>query len=411
MHDIIVIGGGPAGMMAAGKAAESGARVLLIEKNSSPGKKLLLTGNGRCNLTNSRHDLHGLVKAYGPGGKFLYNALSRFGVEDTVRFFESRGLKTATEDRGRVLPASGRASDVLALLMEYMSETGVSVKTGVGVEGFKHEGGRITGVQSGSDIFSGRSYILCTGGKSYPKTGSTGEAFGWLETLGHTVTPLYPVIAPLTVREGWVKEIEGASLRGVIVSAYASGRKLASVTGDAVVTSNGLSGPTALDISRFLGGVSPDEVTIRIDLMPKSDMDGLGRDIIDLISFTPNRKAKNFVAELLTPKLADTILMLAGIEGDSQLNAITKKQRMALCWQIKVLTLTLKGVAGFDRAMLTKGGVSLREIEPKTMRSKVIDNLYFAGEVMDLDGPTGGYNLQVCWSTGYVAGMSAAEEF
>jgi len=397
-------------MMAAGRAAESGARVALVEKNGALGRKLLLTGNGRCNLTNNSHGLRGLVERYGPDGRFLYNAFGLFGVEETIEFFGSRGLKTVTEDHGRVFPASGRAQDVLAVLLKYMENGGVAVITGNGVEGPEHEGGRISCVRVGNEKLSAERYIICTGGRSYPKTGSTGEAFGWLEALGHTVNPLRPALTPLTVREDWIRGMEGASLRDVKVSAYVYGKRIASVTGDAVVTANGLSGPAVLDLSRTLCGISSGDVTVRIDLMPDVSMDGLSQDIIDLFSLTPKRMAKTFAAEFLTPKLADTILMLSGIEPDTQLNAITKKQRMALCWQIKVLTLTLKGLGGFERAMVTRGGVSVKEIEPKTMRSKLIENLYLAGEILDVDGPTGGYNLQACWSTGYIAGMSAADD-
>lgn len=406
--DVAIIGGGPAGMMAAGRAAELGARVALIEKNARTGRKLLLTGNGRCNLTNSGHDIRGLVAKYGPNGKFLYQAFSRFGVPETLDFFHGRGLKTITEDGGRVFPASERAADVLRVLMDYMKEGGVRVITEAAVEGIETEDGRVSGAILPDGVIRAASFVLCTGGKSYPKTGSTGEAFGWLKDFGHDVVPPAPALAPVTVKEGWVRDMEGASLADVGAAVLLSGRKKAQFRGDAVVTASGLSGPMVLDMSgRVRELMKEGEVTLALDLMPDTDAGELDEEILRAFTDSPNRLAGNMIAGFVAPRLAGTFLRLSGIDPGMRVNRVSRDARMRLAGLIKGLPFTVKGTGGFERAIVTSGGVALKETDPATMRSRLAGNLYFAGEVIDIDGPTGGYNLQVCWSTGFAAGENA----
>ncbi len=407
--DILVIGGGPAGMMAAGRAAELGASVVLIEKNAKPGRKLLMTGNGRCNLTQAEYDTRRLVEKYGRNGKFLFSAFTAFGVRDTLDFFHGRGLPTITEDDGRIFPATERAGDVLNILMGYTQSGGVTFFTEHPVTGLEVENGRIIGARlaDGSVIYA-RNFIVCTGGKSYPATGSTGEGFEWLSTLGHTITPLKPSLAPVTVKETWLRDAEGASFAGAELTVYQSGKKKAAVTGDGVFTRNGISGPAALDASRDIGALlESGEVTITLDLLPAVSAAELDTRVRKLFGFNMNRLIRNIIIEIVTPKLAPVFMKLSGIDPETQVNKVSREQRLALVKLVKSMPMTVAGIGGFDRAMVTRGGVSLKEVDSKTMRSKVIENLYLAGEVLDIDGPTGGYNLQVCWSTGYVAGTHA----
>jgi len=410
IFDVAVIGGGPAGMMAAGRAAESGARVVLIEKNSRPGRKLLLTGNGRCNLTNAEPDARRLVERYGREGKFLFSAFSVFGVAETLGFFERMGVSTKTEESNRVFPKSDRAQDVLSALLDYTKTGGVTLLTGSSVEGLEVSGGRVVCARlaDGSHV-AADSFIVCTGGRSYPKTGSTGEGFKWLKALGHTLTPQRPALTPVRVKETWVRDVEGASLTDAGLTAYLDGRNKFHVRGDAVFTRDGLSGPMVFDISGAIGGLmDTGTVTLSLDLIPDEGTDALDGRMQEMFALNQNRRIKNCISGFLTPKLAPTYMALAGIDGEERINKLTREERQGLVRFIKGAVLTVSGLGGFDRAMLTKGGVSLKEVDGKTMRSKVVENLFLAGEVLDLDGPTGGYNLQICWSTGYVAGKNAA---
>lgn len=408
-HDVAVIGGGPAGMIAAGRAAELGARVVLIEGNPRPGRKLLMTGGGRCNLTNAGYDARTLAARFGKRGKFLMSAFTAFGVDATLGFFEERGLRTKVEAGGRVFPATDRAGDVLGVLLRYMARGGVTVMAGTRVSGLEAEAGRIVRARlaDGGTVSAG-NFIVCTGGRSYPKTGSDGSGLGWLASLGHTITPLTPALAPVIVSEPWVRELEGASLDGAALRAYQGGKVIAESSGEVVFTRKGISGPAALDLSGAVGELlGRGEVLLSIDLMPELDVAAVDAHLLDVFKQEQNRSTINCVSGLLTPKLAPAFIMLAGIEPDMRVNRISRSQRLALAGLIKALPFTVTGVGGFDRAMVTRGGVSLKEVDSKTMRSKLVENLFLAGEVLDLDGPSGGYNLQMCWSTGYVAGGAA----
>jgi len=407
--DIAVIGGGPAGMMAAGRAAELGKRVVLIEKNTRLGRKLLMTGGGRCNLTHAEYDIDAMVGRYGRPGRFLYHAFSVFGVDETFEFFLNRGVRLKVEPDGRVFPESDRTMDVLKALEGWLSAGRVTVATGVAVNGLEAENGVVVCALTSTGPVEADSFIVCAGGRSYPATGSTGECFGWIKGLGHTVTRLTPLLTPITVKEGWVSSAEGASFRGAEVSVWQDGKKKVSAVGDGVFTRNGLSGPIILDLSGYVGELAvKGEVKIRLDLMPGADCKSLDARLLGIFRQTPNRLVRNIMEDLVVPKLAPVVLEVTGVDPDRQANKVTREERGKILGAVKGLTLTVKGLGGFERAMVTGGGVSLREVAPKTMRSKLVGNLYFAGETLDITGPTGGYNLQISWSTGYLAGESAA---
>jgi len=406
--DVAVIGGGPAGMMAAGRAAQLGASVVLIEKNRKLGLKLLMTGGGRCNLTQAEYDTRRLVEKYGKSGKFLFSAFTAFGVKDTMYFFGSRGLALKEEDGGRIFPAADRASDVQKALTDYMKAGNVKVLAGTAVTGIEKEGNRITKVLTSGDDIIASNYIVCTGGKSYPSTGSTGEGFGWVKHLGHNVTKLTPALVPVTVREAWVREVEGASYSGVL-NVYQGGKKRASEAGEGVFTHSGLSGPAVLNLSKAIRALMDEgEVKLSLDLMPGVNIEGLDAKVQGIFKDNQNRLIRNCLALFVTPRLVPLVLKLAGMDGDMQVNKASRTGRQALVRTLKGMEMTVKSLGGFEKAMVTAGGVSLKEVDQRTMRSKVIENLYFAGEVLDIDGPTGGYNLQVCWSTGHAAGGYAA---
>ena len=439
--DIAVIGAGPAGMMAAGTAAQKGARVVLIEKNERLGRKLLITGKGRCNITNAETDPGRLIDTLGKKAKFLYPALHLFGVGEVIAFFNDRGLATRVERGNRVFPVSDRAGDVLGILLDYLKETGVTILTGVPVIGLEKTGRSITKIiikeetgESGQRFLRGSrgqffqkeppgrrrrdvsninikadKYILCTGGLSYPGTGSVGDGLRWLEKLGHTIIPPAPALVPVRIKEKWVAEVQDLTLKNVRITIYQDNKKQDERFGEAQFLKDGLGGPIVLDMSRHIGtllGSGP--VQLRIDLKPALEYKKLDNRVQRDFGEFHNKAFKNALDKLLPRKLIPVFLKLSGIEPSRQVNSITKEERKRLVHLFKELPLDVTGLFGFEKALITAGGVSLKEIDPRTMASRLFDNLYFAGEVIDLDGPTGGYNLQICWSSGYTAGKSAA---
>jgi len=453
--NVAVIGGGPAGMMAAGQASAKGARVVLLEKNNRLGIKLLATGGGRCNLTNNIAEPRQFIERIGHNGKFLFSALHKFGVRETRDFFTQLGVSTRVEENGRVFPESNRATDVLHALVGFLQENKVKIKYNAAVIDFIIQDKKIVKIilQDGSEVMAD-NYIVCTGGKSYPATGSSGEIFVLLEKMGHRIIQLTPALTPIIVREKIIKKLEGISFNNLSVTIYNDKKKIATSQGEAIFTANGLSGPMILDLSRYVfsapsfpasssegrgsmvrrndvdslplrfasaGNDSKKEVsveeseynykinTLALDFLPNFSIDELDRQLQKDFQEDGNKMTKNILEKYLPARLVVLLLHLSAIANDKKANEIKREQRQKIISLIKNFSLAIQGSAGFEKAMVTAGGVDLREINPQTMCSKTIDNLFFAGEVLDLIGPTGGFNLQICWSTGFVAGDSVCK--
>jgi predicted Rossmann fold flavoprotein len=414
--DIAVIGGGPAGMMAAGRAAELGARVVLLEKNASLGKKLLLTGKGRCNLTQAEFDLKEMVKKFGKNGKFLFSSLASFGPEEVIKFFEDRKLPTKIERGGRVFPATDKSRDVLRVMQKYLEKNKVKIMFGCEIVGFESDGKKIKDIKlkKGGNIPDGGrvladKFILSTGGKSYPVTGSTGDGYQWAEELGHTIITPAPALVPIKTKEAWIKDAQGLSLKNVEIKLIQNNKKQDSRFGEMLFTHFGLSGPIVLDISKKAGELMElGEVTISIDLKPALSLDQLDARLQRDFRDNGKKDFINYLPELLPQKMISVIIELCGIDPRKKIYAVTRDERKKMISLLKDLRLTADGTTGYNQAVVTSGGVRTKEVNSKTLQSRVISNLFLAGEILDLDGPTGGYNLQMCWSTGFAAGTYAA---
>jgi len=408
--DVAVIGAGPAGIMAAGRAAELGAKVVLIDKNMRIGRKLLLTGNGRCNLTNAEFDLRSLAESYGKNGKFLFQAFSFFPPKEVIAFFNKLGLQTKTEKGNRVFPESDSAEDVLRALEKYLIKNKVTFifdNEVIEIAGKK----KITKLILKDRQVSAKNYIFCTGGKSFAITGSTGDGYKWAKDLGHTIDELTPALVPIKVKEDWVKDLQALALENVGVSVYLDGKKKFTKVGDLLFTHFGLSGPVILNMSGEVGKLLKEgEVEISIDFKPLLNEEELGNLLQDRFFRSPKKTIKNFLADGIPAKVSPLLLNMIGMDPEKQVSNITKKERILLAKAIKSFFFIVDGLLDFDQAMVTSGGISLNEIDTKTMKSKIVSNLYFAGELVSAAGATGGFNLQMCWSTGRLAGESAAKK-
>jgi len=411
--DVVVIGGGPAGMMAAGRAAEKGASVLLIEKNEILGKKLLITGGGRCNVTNGETDTRKLLAKLKGNGKFLFSAFTQFGVQELLNFFHSRGLETKEEANLRVFPKSEKARDVRDTLAEYLKKTKVQLLMGIPVTGFTKSDNLAIGsvrLGNGKEIHA-RAYILATGGKSHPETGSTGDGFVWLENIGHRVIKPIPSLVPISIKDAWVKKLQGISVPDVKISLLQNGEKQNSKIGKILFTHFGVSGPTILNMSKEIGELLEyGDVEIVLDMFPKLDPGALDKKIQAVFAGHSNKMFKNSLGELLPSAVAAAIVDISGIDGDTFCHSVKKDQRLAFAKLLKAMPMKVGGLLGADKAIVTSGGVALEEVGFKNMRSRLFSNLYLVGDVLNIDRPSGGYSLQLCWTTGYVAGESASEK-
>ena len=410
MSSVIVIGGGPAGMMAAISAAECGARVSLLEKNEKLGKKLFITGKGRCNLTNAA-DIEEFFRAVISNPKFLYSAFYSFTNEQTIAFFESLGLKTKVERGGRVFPQSDHSSDVISALSRELSRRKADVLLHTEVKELIIEEGRAAGVllSSGKKLYAD-AVIVASGGISYPSTGSTGDGYRFAESCGHRVTELSPALVPMEVKEWYAKELMGLSLRNIQIRITEGKKKLYEEFGEMLFTHYGVTGPVILSASSVVGNrLKQKELTLHIDLKPALSEEQLDKRVLREFEANHNRQFKNAVDSLFPAKLKPVMVELSEIPEDKKVHEITKEERLRFVRLIKDFTMTLTNLRGYNEAIITKGGVSVKEVDPGTMESKKVSGLYFAGEVLDLDAVTGGYNLQIAWSTGYLAGMSATE--
>ena len=405
--NVIVIGGGPAGMMAAGKAAERNSNVLLLEKKSKLGVKLLITGKGRCNLTNAEPDLKEFSKKFGKNGRFLLPALYNFGPKEMMKFMENRGVPIKTERGGRVFPQSDKAQDVLNALINYLKDGDVKTKTETSVKDVIFDNKNVQAVTLFDKTkIQADKYIISTGGIAHPETGSTGDGYSWLKKMGHTIITPRPALTPILVKQKWVRSLEGLSLKNVKINIYQENKRKLSGFGEALFTDNGLTGPIIISMSKDIGGLlDSGDVCLKIDFKPGLNFKQLDKRIQQDFKKNGSKMFKNSLNALLPSKLIPVIINLSGISPDKKTSSVTKEERQILLHLLKEFTFEVSGVAGFKRAMVTAGGVDLKEVNPQTMRSKIVNNLYFAGEILDIDGPSGGFNLQNCWSTGVLAGL------
>lgn len=410
-YDCIVVGGGASGMMAAGTAAARGKRVLILEKNAVLGAKLSITGGGRCNITNAEDDTHAFLSHYGSAKDFLYSPFAQYGVKDTFTFFESRGLPLVVQARKRAFPHTEKASDVVKVMKQYVTHPLITISTDSLVKKIHTKDGMISGVVVGAQTFTADSYVLATGGISHPETGSTGDGFDWLGKLGHTVKQSTPTIVPLATREPWSKLLSGTSLSFMKITFFADGKKVFTKTGKLLFTHFGLSGPLILNSAAQVGDMIQGgaRVTATIDAYPDTDLGALEDKIIKTLDQYKNKMLKNVLAEIVPAGMAPGILILLEKElnFETKVHSVTKEDRKKLVHALKALPLTITNLMGFDRAVVADGGISLKEVDMKTMRSKKIPNLYVTGDLLDITRPSGGYSLQLCWTTGYVAGMNA----
>ena len=415
MSKVLIIGGGAAGMMAAAFAAKNGNRVEVFEKNEKLGKKLFITGKGRCNITNAA-DLEDFFSAVTSNPKFLYSAFYSFTNEQVISFFEELGVKTKVERGGRVFPVSDHSSDVIQALKSEMERLGVKINLNAEVKELITEksstGETVNGIRlvSGKKI-SGDAVIVATGGISYPSTGSTGDGYRFARRCGHKVSELSPSLVPMEVKEWYAGELMGLSLRNIEIRITDGKKKLYQEFGEMLFTHYGVTGPVILSASSIVGKKLKDtELTLHIDLKPALTEEQLDKRVLREFETNHNRQFKNAVDSLFPSKLRPVIVELSGIPEEKKVHEITKEERLRFVRLIKDFTMTLTGLRGYNEAIITKGGVSVKEIDPGSMESKLIKGLYFAGEVLDLDAVTGGYNLQIAWSTGYLAGMNAGVE-
>ncbi len=412
MSKVLIAGGGAAGMMAAVAAAENGGEVTLFEKNEKPGKKLFITGKGRCNITNAA-DIEDFFPSVVSNPKFLYSAFYSFTNEQVIRLFERLGVKVKTERGGRVFPVSDHSSDVIQALRKEMERLGVKINLNTEVTELLTEKDppkrTVKGIRlaSGREV-SGDAVIVATGGISYPSTGSTGDGYRFARKCGHKVTDLSPALVPMEVKEWYAGELMGLSLRNIGIQITDGKKKLYQDSGEMLFTHYGVTGPVILSASSIVGKrLKEKELTLHIDLKPALTEEKLDRRVLREFEINHNRQFKNAVDSLFPAKLRPVIVDLSGIPEDKKVHEITKEERLRFVRLIKDFSMTLTGLRGYNEAIITKGGVSVREIDPGTMGSKLVKGLYFAGEVLDLDAVTGGYNLQIAWSTGYLAGINA----
>ncbi len=411
MKQVIVIGGGAAGMMAAIRAAQRGFSVRLLEQNEKLGKKIYITGKGRCNLTNAC-DTEELFTHVMRNPKFLYSAFYTFSNWQAMDFFEANGCRTKVERGQRVFPVSDHASDVTGALKRKLEETQVQVCLHHKVEKILQEDGRVKGVRlAGGGILEGDFVIVAAGGCSYPSTGSTGDGFRFAKALGHQVKEPSPALVPFETKEDWVKDLQGLALKNIAVAIEKEGRRLYEGFGEMLFTHFGVSGPLLISASS-IPAVSKEEFPLElyIDLKPALDKEQLDRRILRDFEENHNKTFKNAIQKLFPSRLIPVMITLCGIPGEKKVSEITKKERMHFGERIKRLPATLTGTRGFQEAIITRGGVSIQEVNPSTMESKLVPGLYFAGEMLDLDALTGGFNLQIAWSTGYLAGESIGRE-
>lgn len=410
MSKVLIAGGGAAGMFAAITAARQGQEVHVYEKNEKLGKKLFITGKGRCNITNAC-DMDTLFDSVITNSKFLYSSFYGYTNQDVIDFFENIGVQTKTERGERVFPQSDHSSDVIRALEAEMRRMGVHIHLHTGVKQVISADGSFAHIElMDGSIVKGDSCIVATGGFSYQTTGSTGDGYRFARDTGHTVTDCMPSLVPMTTKEEWVPRLQGLSLRNVRAAIFDGKKKLYDEFGEMLFTHYGVSGPLMLSASSVIGKKLKDkELKLTIDLKPALSMEQLEKRVLRDFEENQNRQFKNAVGKLFPSKLIPVMIELSGIGEEKKVNVISREERQKFVSLIKNLPVTLTGLRGYNEAIITKGGVKVKEIDPATMESKLVKGLYFAGEVLDLDAVTGGFNLQIAWSTAYAAGMAVSE--
>lgn len=404
--DVVVIGGGPAGMMAAARASELGRSVALLEKNPKLGKKLSITGGGRCNVTNNKTIVRDMLSQYKDSGKFLFSTFMQFGVAETINWFKNNGIDFVEENEGRLFPSTLQAETIRQALEQELKTQGVVVGRGKEVTGisFNKKKKRFV-IETTSGVFESTSCVMATGGTSRPETGSTGEGFQWLESLGHTIVPNNMALVPLRVQAPWITRLAGITLPHVKLAVYANDKKHSAHQGKLLFTHVGVTGPTVLNLSSTVGELlEHSTVTLKVDLIPDLDAGEIKEKLQELLSESSNKKLKNIVSELVPTALGMVVLEETKIDGETPGHSVNKQERTRLLSMLKAFPLTIKGLLGADKAVVSAGGVALEEVDFKTMESRIVPGLYLVGDVLNVDRPSGGYSLQLCWSTGFVAG-------
>ncbi|MFA6459502.1 MAG: aminoacetone oxidase family FAD-binding enzyme [Candidatus Paceibacterota bacterium] len=421
--DVAIIGGGPAGMMAAGRAAELGRKVILIEKNPTLGRKLLITGGGRCNVTNAEYDNRKLIERFKEDGKYLFSAFSQWSVKETLDFFHKRDMPTKIENELRVFPESNKAQSVWNVLVGYMKEHNVTILSNSQAIGIIEKDKTITGIRlKNNKVIVAKNIIIAMGGTSHPETGSTGDAYSWLKKLGHKVVEPEPSLVPLAIKDAWVKRLAGVSLQNIKLTVFQNGvkqeirsgkNKIKSALGSKILfTHVGVSGPTILNMSRDVGELLKyGEVTISLDLLPTLDYSALNLKLQEVFRENDKKRFKNCLGSIVPSSLATAIVELSGIAPEKECNSVTREERLLLVNLLKAIPMNVEKLLGKDKAIISSGGVALEEVDFRTMSSRIFPNLYFVGDILNIDRPSGGYSLQLCWTTGFVAGSSAARNF
>lgn len=408
--DVIVIGGGPAGMMAAVAAAERGKRVLLLEKNPSVGKKLLITGGGRCNVTNNKPVVREMLSQYKGAGKFLFSTFMQHGVTESIEWFEERGVGLKEENEGRLFPTTNTAKTIHNTLLLDIRKNGVTLKVRSAVTSItfsKKERSFSITLESG-EIVRSLSCVIATGGTSRPETGSTGDAHPWLTKLGHTVLPNNFALVPLTLKNAWTKKLSGLTLTDIKVTLLSDDKKQSVHMGKILFTHVGVTGPTILNLSKTVGELlAHSSVKIILDLFPKKDAGEFKTYLRTLLLENSNKKLKNVLSDVIPTALVNGILQELDIDGDTPCHSVTTHDRTKLSLTLKAIILEVKELLGENKAVVSSGGVMLEEIDFKTMESRIVPRLYIVGDLLNVDRPSGGYSLQLCWSTGFVAGNHA----
>ena len=409
-YDVVVIGGGPAGMMAAVHAASAGASVLLLEKNNVLGKKLLISGGGRCNITNNKPIVREMLSQYKAEGKFLFSTFMQHGVLETLDWFKAHDVDTIEENEGRLFPSTKMAQTVQQALVQALAASMVEVKSRSMVQSINKTDDGFEIIVKDTDAIQAKKCIVATGGTTRPETGSTGEGMRWVEALGHTIIGNSFALVPLTLSSGWTKHLSGLTIPECRLTLFADDVKHSVHPGKLLFTHVGITGPTVLNMSKTVGDLLEyAEVVIKLDLFPGTDPAAMDQMLRDAFTTDSNKKVRNALGQLIPTALAKAVLQQCGIDEETKCNSVTKPERIKLGQYLRAIPLPVSGLLGRDKAVVSAGGVELTEVDFKTMESKIVPGLYLIGDILNINRPSGGYSLQLCWTTGAVAGEWAGK--